>query len=161
MGLKNQSFIVADSGERESFSTGAVRDTSGNKPRPDLISPFVLERIGSHMRRGADKYSAWNWAKGMPSSRFYESLMRHLMKYAQGERDEDHLSAAAFNLFGLIHNEELCGSRIEIETEPGEFHTLSADLLDFPVFHQRENNGEVTDQSVVSPQKSDGSTYGA
>ena len=139
--MKNRDFIVDDSGERESFYTGAVRDTSGNKPRPDLISPFVLERIGSHMRRGADKYFAWNWAKGMPSSRFYESLMRHLMKYAQGERDEDHLSAAAFNLFGLIHNEELCGSPIEIEAEPGVFQTLPIGLLDFPVFHQK-NTGK-------------------
>ena len=139
--MKNRDFIVDDSGGRESFYTGAVRDTSGNKPRPDLISPFVLERIGSHMRRGADKYSAWNWAKGMPSSRFYESLMRHLMKYAQGERDEDHLSAAAFNLFGLIHNEELCGSPIEIEAEPGVFQTLPIGLLDFPVFHQK-NTGK-------------------
>ena len=139
--MKNRDFVVDDWGERESGSTGAVRDTSGNKPRPDLISPFVLERIGSHMRRGADKYSAWNWAKGMPSSRFYESLMRHLMKYAQGERDEDQLSAAAYNLFGLIHNEELCGSPIEIEAEPGVFQTLPIGLLDFPVFHQK-NTGK-------------------
>ena len=128
------SFIVKDSGSREAFGTGAVRDTAEDKPRPDLISPFVLERIGNHMRKGAQKYCAWNWAKGIPSSRFYESLMRHLMKYAQGLRDEDHLSAAVFNLMGLIHNEELCGQPIELALPDGTFQCLPIELLDFPIF---------------------------
>lgn len=132
----NANFTVKDSGERQSFETGAVRDTATDKPRPDLLSPFVMERIGNHMRKGAQKYSAWNWAKGIPSSRYYESLMRHLMKYAQGQRDEDHLSAAVFNLMGLIHNEELCGQSIELMLSDGTFQSLPDELLDFPVFHQ-------------------------
>lgn len=132
-------FVVKDSGAREAFGTGAVRDTAEDKPRPDLISPFVMERIGNHMRKGAQKYSAWNWAKGIPSSRFYESLMRHLMKYAQGLRDEDHLSAAVFNLMGLIHNEELCGQPIELALPDGTFQRLPIELLDFPIFQGKES----------------------
>lgn len=135
-------FIVKDSGARQAFTTGAVRDTADDKPRPDLLSPFVLERVGNHMRKGAQKYSAWNWAKGIPSSRFYESLMRHLMKYAQGLRDEDHLSAAMFNLMGLIHNEELCGQSIEIQLPDGTFQRLPASLLDFPIFQGNPSNQE-------------------
>jgi hypothetical protein len=101
---------LKDSGEREQFSTGAVRDTATDKPRPDLISPFFLERLGEHLRKGAIKYQAWNWAKGIPSSRCYESAMRHLMRYAQGYTDEDHLAAAAFNIMAIIHNEEVSGN---------------------------------------------------
>ena len=70
-----------------------------------------------------------------------------------------------FNLMGLIHNEELCGQPIEIETEPGEFHLLPKELLDFPKFRRLENggesDGEVTDHSVVSPRESDGPHDGA
>lgn len=162
-------YLVKDSGRRQSFHTGAVRDTEESKPRVDLLSPFVLERVGAHMRRGAEKYSAWNWARGIPSSRFYASLMRHLTSYAEGKRDEDHLSAAMFNLMGLIHNEELCGQPIEIEAEPGEFHLLPKELLDFPKFRRSENgnesdnesDGETTDHSVIFPQESDGPCDGA
>ena len=100
------SFIVKDSGNRERFATGAVRDTANDKPRPDLISPFFMMRLGEHLRKGANKYTEWNWAKGIQSSRCFASCMRHLMQYAMGKRDEDHLSAAAFNIMAIIHNEE-------------------------------------------------------
>lgn len=122
-------FTVKDSGKREEFGTGAVRDTAMDKPRPDLISPFALERIGEHLRKGAQKYSAWNWAKGIPSSRCYESCMRHLMQFAQGDASEDHLSAAVFNLMAIIHNQEVArrGVQLKLPTVPGN-------LNDFPVF---------------------------
>lgn len=100
-------FTVKDSGERQEFESGAVRDTAKGKPRPDLISPFFLERLGQHLRKGAEKYSEWNWAKGIRSSRYFESAMRHLLQFAQGDVDEDHLSAAAFNIMGIIHNQEM------------------------------------------------------
>lgn len=120
-------FVIKDSGKRESFETGAVRDISGNKPRPDLISPFFLERLGEHLRKGAEKYTVWNWAKGIPSSRCYESAMRHLMYYAQGERDEDHLAAAAFNIMAMIHNEE-------IERKKATLDLSKTGMVDMPVF---------------------------
>ena len=104
---RTEDFKVEDSGARQTYSTGAVRDTAENKPRPDLISPFFMERLGEHLRKGAAKYSEWNWAKGIPSSRCYESALRHLMQFAQGKVDEDHLSAAAFNIMVIIHNQEV------------------------------------------------------
>jgi hypothetical protein len=103
----HNTFGIEDSGERQEFSTGAVRDTSTRKPRPDLISPFFMERLGEHLRKGALKYTEWNWAKGIPSSRCYESAMRHLLQFAQGLTNEDHLSAAAFNIMVIIHNQEV------------------------------------------------------
>jgi hypothetical protein len=115
---------LKDSGEREQFSTGAVRDTATDKPRPDLISPFFLERLGEHLRKGAIKYQPWNWAKGIPSSRCYESAMRHLMRYAQGYTDEDHLAAAAFNIMAIIHNEATAGLYIMREYKEEELNDM-------------------------------------
>ena len=43
----------------------------------------------------------------MPFSRCVASLKRHLMKYQQGKRDEDHLAAIMFNAMALIHYEEM------------------------------------------------------
>lgn len=119
---------LPDSGRRESFDTGAVRDDAGDKPRPDLISPFFLERLGEHMRKGAIKYDEWNWAKGIPNSRCYASLMRHLTKFSQGLRDEDHLAAAAFNLMAIIHNEEVAKRGVKLTELNG--------LVDIPKFER-------------------------
>ena len=130
------SFIVKDSGNREHFATGAVRDTANDKPRPDLISPFFLMRLGEHLRKGANKYTEWNWAKGIPSSRCFASCMRHLMQYAMGKRDEDHLSAAAFNIMAIIHNEETEGKAALVET--GAISSVRT-LNDMPKFKEMKH----------------------
>lgn len=101
-----------DSGKRQEFTTGAMRDTADDKPRPDLISPFAEERLGEWLRKGAVKYAERNWEKGMPMSRCVASMCRHVMKYRQGMRDEDHLAAILFNAMALIHYEELIGRGI-------------------------------------------------
>lgn len=127
--MEEHTYIVKDSGNRQQFDTGAVRDTSDNKPRPDLISPFFLDRLGQHMRKGAEKYTEWNWAKGIPNSRCYESALHHLMQFAQGDVQEDHLAAAAFNIMAMIHNQEV---RIRnIEYVPA---AASRGLCDMPRF---------------------------
>ena len=127
--FKTEDFKVEDSGARQTYNTGAVRDTSDNKPRPDLISPFFMERLGEHLRKGAIKYAEWNWAKGIPNSRCYESAMRHLMQFAQGAVNEDHLSAAAFNIMAIIHNQEV--QRRGVVTLPAD----SRELCDMPKFY--------------------------
>jgi hypothetical protein len=96
-----------DSGERQQFETGAVRDTADDKPRPDLISPFAEERLGEWLRLGAKKYAERNWEMGMPISRCVASLMRHTMKFRQGLTDEDHLAAIMFNAMAIIHYQEM------------------------------------------------------
>jgi hypothetical protein len=105
-----------DSGKQRSFSTGAVRDASNNKPRPDLVSPLALMRVGRWMALGANKYGERNWELGMPFSVFYASAMRHLLKWAAGWRDEDHLAAVIFNVQAIMHFEEL--GRAELDDMP-------------------------------------------
>ena len=96
---------VKGSGEREEFETGSVRDTREGKGRFDLILlgwPHALKRLAVHMENGANKYGDRNWEKGQPCSRYLDSAVRHLVAYAAGSRDEDHLAGAAWNILGII-----------------------------------------------------------
>ncbi|MFC6021524.1 dATP/dGTP diphosphohydrolase domain-containing protein [Plantactinospora solaniradicis] len=89
----------------ERFSSGAVRDSQEGKLRYDLISPLLLRRLAEHLEKGARRYGEHNWTKGIPSGSYMASLLRHVEAYRSGDRDEDHLAAAVFNLMGLMHNE--------------------------------------------------------
>lgn len=97
---------VKDSGAREEFDTGSVRDTQQGKGRYDLIPVGPLKRLAKHYENGANKYGDRNWEKGQPSSRYYSSAMRHLTNYMDGDRSEDHLAAVAWNAFAMMFNEE-------------------------------------------------------
>ena len=98
---------VKDSGVREEFSTGSRRDTQDGKGRFDLISPIALQRLAIHYQNGAKKYGDHNWQKGQPLSRYISSALGHINKFMLGMDDEDHLSAAAWNIFCVIHTEEM------------------------------------------------------
>lgn len=88
------------------FDSGAVRDSNEGKSRPDLISPYFTHRLGLRLMEGAKKYKERNWERGIPDAAFLESLERHLVAYKMGKTDEDHAGAIAFNIMGIIHNEE-------------------------------------------------------
>lgn len=89
------------------FPTGAIRDTDENKPRPDLISPLAMDRLGHWLRIGAERYGDRNWEKGIPISRSLASLYRHLLKFHEGDRSEDHLAAIMCNAMFILHTEEM------------------------------------------------------
>ena len=116
-------FVTKDSGERRQFNTGAQRDVVTDKGRYDLISPIMIERLAKLLQRGAEKYNDRNWEKGMPLSVYMDSRMRHLYKFLEGHRDEDHLIAAIWNLQALLHIEEMVKRGV-----------LSEDLLDLPTY---------------------------
>ncbi len=98
---------LKDSGKRQDFESGCVRDTVEDKSRPDLISPYFNMRVGDHLDKGARKYAERNWEKGMPISRCIASLERHLNQYKMGLTDEDHLAAIGCNIMFIIHYEEM------------------------------------------------------
>ncbi len=115
-----------DGGKRETFDTGAVRDTADGKPRPELISPFATEKLADWLRLGAEKYSPRNWELGIPLSRSLASAHRHLLKYQQGVEDgEDHLTAAYCNLMFMIHTTEMCKRGV-----------LPESLMDLPKYRE-------------------------
>jgi len=118
---------MTDSGKREQFNTGAVRDGAEDKIRPDLISPYANAREGAWLAKGARKYSARNWEQGMPISRCIASLERHLLAYKQGQCNEDHMAAIRTNSGFILHYEEMIRMGI-----------LSEDLDDMPKYEQKQ-----------------------
>jgi hypothetical protein len=99
-------FQIRDSGERQEFETGAKRDTQDGKPRYGLVPVEPLLRLAMHYTKGADKYDDNNWKKGIPMSRSWESLERHVQAFKAGDKVEDHLAAIAWNAFALMWYEE-------------------------------------------------------
>lgn len=106
----SKEFTTKDSGNREEFSTGMVRDTSLNKIRYDLVYMPMLKRWAELMTRGAVKYSANNWKKAgtqVELDRFKESAFRHFMTWFLDEdRSEDHGAAVFFNISGAEYVKE-------------------------------------------------------
>jgi hypothetical protein len=94
--------VLKDSGTRREFSTGAVRDMAEGKGDMYSLPAAAMIRLSKHYEAGAKKYGRLNYQKGIPISVFMDSALRHIYKYLDGERDEDHLSAAAFNILGAI-----------------------------------------------------------
>lgn len=94
-------FVVKDSGVREEYTSGMKRDTTKGKPMYSLIDRTFLYRLAMHMTRGAEKYGIDNWRLANSQEeldRFKDSALRHMMQWLNGDTDEDHMSAVAFNL---------------------------------------------------------------
>ena len=100
-------FILKDSGKRQEFNTGAVRDIQDKKPRYDLIPPHSLKRLANVYTKGALKYSDRNWEKGISFQRCIASALRHIEAFRLGINDEDHLGQAAWNLFAIMEFQDL------------------------------------------------------
>lgn len=74
----------------------------------DLMPFDLLEEELKVWMFGAKKYSAHNWRKGMPTTRGFNALMRHLTAYMNGEDNDpesgiSHLAHAACCLKMMQH----------------------------------------------------------
>ena len=96
---------MRDSRPRETFDSGAVREIRSGKGRYDLVSEIALFRLARVYEKGSFKYTPRNWEKGMPFHLFVDSAKRHIAQYTLGDKAEDHLAQAAWNLFSLMHLE--------------------------------------------------------
>lgn len=94
--------------------TGALSSTDADDVRFDLISPIALERIARTYAEGAKRYGEHNWLKGIPSSDLLNRALRHINLYLQGDKSEDHLAHAAWNIFAIMHFEETRPELIDI-----------------------------------------------
>ena len=114
-GMIRQSYGLHDSGERRAFPTGAVRDMAEGKGDMYSLPAAAILRLSKHYEAGAKKYGRLNYQKGIPISAFMDSALRHIFKYLAGHNDEDHLSAAAFNVLGAIQMEETHPEMMDVE----------------------------------------------
>ena len=103
-------FTVTDSGERELFDSGMVRDTeTGKVDLTYVIHGPMLVRWAEHMMKGAVKYDRENWMQAAGTAeleRFKRSAFRHLVQWLLGETDEDHAAAILFNVNGFEYVKE-------------------------------------------------------
>lgn len=96
---------LPDGGKRELERTGGMREPAEEKGCYELIPPIMLHRLALHYERGANKYANRNWEKGLKDSRCFSSTIRHLYRWLAGDRTEDHLAAAIWNIAALMHYE--------------------------------------------------------
>lgn len=102
---KGRCDMIKDSGERTEFQSGAVRDMHEGKGRLDLLPCSAILELAKHCEAGAAKYGERNVDRGIPQHSFIDSALRHLFKYLRGDRDENHLVAALWNIAWAVNQE--------------------------------------------------------
>ena len=110
-------FAIKDSGKRNEFESGMVRDTEEGKLDYTLVLDGpMFKRWATHLTKGAEKYEARNWMKAEGEAemeRAKRSLLRHVFAYLDGEVDEDHAAAAFFNINQIEYiKDKLAGSEV-------------------------------------------------
>lgn len=106
-------YVTKDSGERIEYESGMRRDIADGKPRYDLIPILPLRRLADLYTRGAEKYGDCNWQLADSDEelqRFKASGLRHFFQALNGEADEDHWIAAAWNIFAVVWLMDKMGS---------------------------------------------------
>lgn len=98
------------------FDTGALREDKTGKGRCDLLPMCALLRLSKHYEAGTAEHGERNWEKGLPMHSFLDSAIRHIFKYMDGQTDEDHLCAAAWNILGAMWTEEKKPEMMDIPT---------------------------------------------
>lgn len=93
---------IKDSGNKREFKTGAVRNTGEGKGRMDLLMWNAIIELSKHCEQGAKIYGENNIDKGIPLHSLIDSGARHLAKFITGQRDENHLVAACWNLMWAL-----------------------------------------------------------
>lgn len=91
-------YEILDSGNRTEFETGSVRDCKVGVGRMDLLPCTAIIELSKHCEKGALKYGERNVDKGIPQHSFVDSALRHLFKYLRGDKDENHLVSALWNI---------------------------------------------------------------
>ncbi len=102
--IQRDAFTVKDSGSREKYDSGMVRDVTEAKVDYSLaLDGPMFERYAAHMTKGSKKYDKRNWMKAIGPeelARFRESALRHFFQWYRGDTDEDHAAAVFFNITG-------------------------------------------------------------
>jgi hypothetical protein len=97
---------MSDNDARHLFDTGAVRSADRDAERWDLISPIGLKALARTYAEGAAKFGPANWENGMPVTDLLNHGIAHIFAFLSGDRAEDHLGHAAWNILGAIHSLE-------------------------------------------------------
>ena len=109
--LMEDDYEIKDSGEREEFASGMVRDVETDKTDYTYVTKGpMLRRWARHLMKGALKYERDNWMQAQDITerqRFERSAFRHMLQWLDGETDEDHAAAIMFNVNGAEYVKEI------------------------------------------------------
>ena len=120
--------VLKDSGKRQEFSTGSVRDSEELKGAYHLLPPEAIYQLSLIMELGQKKYGSRNWELGQPLSRYWNSACRHWFKVLRGDTDEPHASQALWNIACYIQTKKWIDEGV-----------LPKALDDIPKYKQKEN----------------------
>lgn len=148
--MDKSAFTVKDSGQRQSFDSGMVRDTQEGKVDHELIyNGPMADRWAEHLSKGAAKYKDprpgvpnWTLAAGQEELvRFRKSAVRHFRQWLRGDTDEDHAAATFFNINGYeyVKAKMNVGRVIEYTGKPPVVQTK---LGDFVLKQEKQEPGE-------------------
>lgn len=144
--------------EMKDFGTGAVREDKSGKGRMDLLPMCALIRLSKHYEAGTAAHGERNWEKGIPMHSFLDSALRHLAKYIDGQTDEDHLCAAAWNILGAMWTEE---KRPEMQDIPSRSFSVVPPLRsDDTIGTVGHPTGEAQENAEEEPPETRGYTRG-
>lgn len=114
-----------DTGTRQEFPGGGMRDTAVGKERFELLwtegQPYdeqMMTRAARWMARGAEKYASRNWELfDSPEALEHAkaSLLRHTFKLLAGHTDEDHAAAVWFNSQVIEYVRWKLNQKLELE----------------------------------------------
>lgn len=69
--------------------------------------------VAKHFEAGAAKYGDNNWKMGIPCERYFDSAIRHYLKYVRGDQDEPHDRAFVWNVLCCIWTQNEYGWNLE------------------------------------------------
>ena len=130
--VENYMFNIKESGKREHFESGMVRDAGGDKVRYNrCLEGPMFQRWAEHLHKGVKKYpdispgvANWTLANGEEElQRFKESALSHMIDWLLGKVDEDHAAGVFFNINGAEYVKEVIrgkDKRDEKTDTPGE-----------------------------------------
>lgn len=110
-------------------ATGAVRSKESDGYRYDLIPQHGLQRVAATCDEGAKKYAPHNYKKGFPYSVMVNHALIHLAKYLLGDRSEDHLAHACWNLLALMDFEAIKPDMNDIPERNGPCPPKSSSMI--------------------------------
>lgn len=100
---------------------GAKRGTDLAGIPYHMLSRHALRAYAKAMAEGSKKYGDWNWLRGFPISGLIDHAIEHLLQYTNGDRSENHLGHAFWNIATAI-----------------EFMNTRPDLDDIPTKEKRD-----------------------
>lgn len=98
--------LTRDSKDVRAYEGGSVRHRPLGKGLYRAMPMVALRRLAQRYEYGAIKYGkSEGYKDGLPVSDCWDSAIRHLIEYMDGDNSEDHLAACVWNCFAMMEME--------------------------------------------------------